>query len=125
MLFSFIIKISPFLLLYHGKTLFTQNYLQTLANAQNSFLHAVYLNDNTIYDLNYFITYSFEQLNKLYNFQVIKSLDYDIWQKAKQEYSYTKPESLLVSIGISDTTSDTQQMIEFLDSNNNFNSRKK
>lgn len=96
-----------------------------IANAQNSFLHAVYLNDNTIYDLNYFITYSYEQLNKLYNFQVIKSLDYDVWQKAKQEYSYTKPESLLVSIGISDTTSDTQQMIEFLDSNNNFNSRKK
>lgn len=99
--------------------------LLKISNAQDSFLHAVYLNNGTIYDLNYFVSYSYEQLYKLYNFKILQSLDYDLWEKTKQEYSYLKPEALLISIAISDSSDEIPQMIGFLDSYDNFNSRKK
>lgn len=95
-----------------------------ICEAQKKYLHAIYLNNNTIYDLNYYIAYSYEQLNKLYNFQIIKSLDYDLWMKIKHEYFYLKPESLLVSFCISDQMDDVQQMIHILDQNDNFSSRR-
>ena len=95
-----------------------------VSRSTKTFLHAVYINNEVVYDLNYYLAYPLQQLQRLYNCKLINEIDYSSWEEMKKRFSYVKPESLIVASSIFSNFSDIKSMIDYLDSYENFQSRK-
>lgn len=89
------------------------------------YLHAVYIKDEMVYDLNYYLAYNLQQLQYLYNYKLLNEIDYNSWNEMKKRFSYIKPESLIVASSILNNSSDIKSMINYLDSHKNFQSSRK
>lgn len=96
-----------------------------VSSSTNTYLHSVYINDEIVYDLNYYLAYPLQQLQHLYNCKLINEIDYSLWEEMKKRFSYTKPESLIVASSILNSSSDIKSMINYLDTHKNFQSRRK
>lgn len=96
-----------------------------VSGSTKTYLHAVYINDEMVYDLNYYLAYNLQELQHLYNYKLINEIDYNSWEEMKRIYSYIKPESLIVASSILNSSSDIKSMISYLDAHKNFQSRRK
>ena len=95
-----------------------------VSSSTNTYLHSVYINDEIVYDLNYYLAYPLQQLQHLYNCKLINEIDYSLWEEMKKRFSYIKPESLIVASSILSNFSDIKSMIDYLDNHENFQSKK-
>ncbi len=95
-----------------------------ISSATNTYLHAAFIDNEIVYDLNYWIAYPLQQLQILYNCKFIKEIDYNLWEEMKKRFSYKKPESLIVASSVLSNLSDIEAMIDYLDYHKNFQSRK-
>lgn len=96
-----------------------------VSSSTKTYLHAVYINDEMVYDLNYYLAYNLQELQHLYNYKLINEIDYNSWEEMKKRFSYIKPESLIVASSILNSSSDIKSMINYLDTHKNFQSRRK
>lgn len=95
-----------------------------VSSSTKTYLHAVYINDEMVYDLNYYLAYNLQQLQHLYNYKSINEIDYNSWEEMKKRFLYIKPESLIVASSILNSSSDIKSMINYLDTHKNFQSRR-
>lgn len=95
-----------------------------ISSSISTYLHAVFINDEIVYDLNYFLAYPLQQLQDLYHCKFMNEIDYNSWEEMKKRFSYIKPESLIVASSILSDFSDIQSMIDYLDNYKHFQSRK-
>lgn len=96
-----------------------------ISSSTNTYLHAVFINGEIVYDLNYYLAYPLQQLKNLYHCEFMNEIDYNSWEEMKKRFSHIKSESLIVASSIFSDFSDVKSMIDYLDNHGNFQSRKK
>lgn len=96
-----------------------------ISSSTNTYLYAVFINGEIVYDLNCYLAYPLQQLKKLYHCEFMNEIDYNSWEEMKKRFSHIKLESLIVASSICSDIADVESMIGYLDNHGNFQSRKK